>query len=126
MATVLIVEDVTQVLLLAESVLQEAGYDTLSASTLAEAQAILQSGQKIELLFTDIELGDQREAGLLVGALASQAHQGVRVIYTTVHGVTDRMIALFAAPHAFLPKPWKPERLVGTVAGLLSKAARGK
>ena len=41
MACVLIVEDETQVLMLAESVLQQAGHDTLSAATVAEAQAII-------------------------------------------------------------------------------------
>jgi hypothetical protein len=32
------------------------------------------------------------------------------------------MIALFAVPHAFLPKPWKPEQLVGTIDELLRKS----
>ena len=41
MARVLVVEDETQILILAESVLQQAGYDTLSAATVAEAQAII-------------------------------------------------------------------------------------
>jgi uncharacterized protein with PIN domain len=43
MACVLIVEDETQALMLAESVLQQAGQDTLSAATVAEAQAIINS-----------------------------------------------------------------------------------
>jgi two-component system, response regulator PdtaR len=121
MATVLIVEDVAQVLVLAESILQEAGYETLSASTLAEAQAILDSEQQIDLVFTDIELRDEPEAGLQVGQAATQANQGIPVIYTTARGATDGMIALFVEPHAFLPKPWKPEQLIGTVADLLRK-----
>ena len=41
MGRVLVVEDETQVLMLAELVLQQAGYDTLSAATRAEAQAII-------------------------------------------------------------------------------------
>ena len=39
MAGVLLVEDEAQILLLAESVLQQIGHDTLSAGTVAEAQA---------------------------------------------------------------------------------------
>jgi DNA-binding NtrC family response regulator len=118
MATVLIVEDETQVLLLAQRILQQAGYETLSASTLAEAQAILHSEHKVDLIFTDITLGDENEAGLQVGQVASQL-KSLPVIYTTGRGVTDGMIALFAERHAFLPKPWKPERLIQTVAELL-------
>jgi hypothetical protein len=43
MAVVLIVEDEVQVLVLAESILQHAEYETLSASTLAEADAVIHS-----------------------------------------------------------------------------------
>ena len=57
MATILVVEDEPTILLLAESVLQHAGYETLTASTLAEAQAILNSDQPLNLIFTDIQLG---------------------------------------------------------------------
>src|SRR5262249_52159640 len=63
-AVVLIVEDDTQVRLLAEAVLQGAGYETRSASTRAEAQALLASDQPFDALFTDISLFDEREAGL--------------------------------------------------------------
>ena len=67
MSVVLIVEDETQVLILAESVLQEAGYETISASTVAEALAIVESpDQQIDLLFTDLGLGDENEGGLAV------------------------------------------------------------
>jgi DNA-binding NtrC family response regulator len=118
MATVLIVEDEPQILLLAESILKQAGYETLSASTLAEAQAILHSEHKIDLIFTDITLGDEIEAGLEVGQVAGQL-KSLPVIYTTGRGVTDGMIALFAERHAFLPKPWMPERLIQAVAELL-------
>jgi DNA-binding NtrC family response regulator len=118
MATVLIVEDEVQVLLLAESILQGAGYDTLTASTLAEAQAVLHSEHKVDLIFTDITLGDADEAGLQVGQFANQLKE-LPVIYTTGRGVTDGMIALFVERHAFLPKPWKPEDLIAKVAEML-------
>jgi CheY-like chemotaxis protein len=55
---VLVVEDETQVLILAESVLQQAGYETLSASSVAEALAIIDTDHRIGLLFTDLGLGE--------------------------------------------------------------------
>jgi DNA-binding NtrC family response regulator len=61
MAAVLIIEDETQVLILAESVLQHAGYETVSASTVAEAQAIINSAHKLDLVFTDIGLRNHPE-----------------------------------------------------------------
>ena len=79
MAIVLIVEDEVQVLVLAESILQHAGYETLSASTLAEADAVIHSENKFDLIFTDLGLGNQAEAGL--GQSASQARPGIPVLY---------------------------------------------
>ncbi|MGB7097890.1 MAG: hypothetical protein WBD95_03870 [Xanthobacteraceae bacterium] len=57
MPSVLIVEDEAQVLALAESMLQEAGHATISASTVAEAQAIIHSDAELDLVFTDIGFG---------------------------------------------------------------------
>jgi CheY-like chemotaxis protein len=76
-AAVLIVEDDTQVRVLAESIFQDAGYTTLSAGSLTEAHAILHSEQPIDLIFTDMTLGEEQEAGLQIGQSAGQAREGV-------------------------------------------------
>jgi CheY-like chemotaxis protein len=68
-AVVLIVEDDEQVRVMADSILQDAGYETRSAATMAEAHAILASDEKIDLLFVDLELMDDQEAGLDVHKL---------------------------------------------------------
>ena len=57
MLRVLIVEDECLVLCLAESVLQQAGYDTVLAATVAEAEAVINSDEKLDLVFTDMQLG---------------------------------------------------------------------
>ena len=59
MATVLIVEDEAMVLILAESVVQTAGYDTITASSLLEAKAIIESDAKFDIVFTDLTLRDE-------------------------------------------------------------------
>jgi DNA-binding NtrC family response regulator len=120
-ATVLIVEDDTQVRVMAESILREAGYTTLSAGTLTEAHAILHSEQPIDLIFTDMTLGEEHEAGLQIGQSAGQARVGVPVIYTTGRGITDGMRALFVEPHRFVPKSWTPDQLLTAAADLLHK-----
>ena len=48
--------DDEQVRFLAESILQEEGHQTLSASTPEQAIALLEAGEHIDLLFTDLEL----------------------------------------------------------------------
>ena len=58
MARILIVEDDIQVLMLAESVLQQDGHDTLTAATVAEAQSIINSDAELDLVFTDVQLSN--------------------------------------------------------------------
>ena len=67
MARIVVVEDEIQVLMLAELVLQQAGHDTVCASTVAEAQALINSKhEKFDLVFADVELGNHKERGLTV------------------------------------------------------------
>ena len=119
MATILIVEDESTILLLVESVLKHAGYDTLTASTLAEAQAILHSDQPLELVFTDIQLGDEAEAGIQVGQIVRQTREGTPVIYASGRALTDGMQSLLVEPSTFLPKPYTDEKIVHSVSTLL-------
>jgi DNA-binding NtrC family response regulator len=121
MARVLIVEDEAQVLVLAESIL-EAEYETLSASTVTEAMAFAESKERIDLLFTDLGLGDQSEGGLVVAQEMKKARDGLPVLYTSGRAVTDGMRALFVQPSDFLPKPYTKDQLLATVAKLLTSA----
>lgn len=69
MARMVIIEDEIQVLMLAESVLQQADHETVSAATVAEAQSIIQSDEKFDLVITDVELGNHKEGGLTIGKM---------------------------------------------------------
>src|ERR1700722_9734400 len=100
MAVILVVDDEEQVRVLAESVLRDCGHQPLSAATVDQALALIRTEQPIELLFTDINLADDVEAGLVHPGLelAQQAlrlRPELRVLYTTGAGVTDGMKALF-------------------------------
>ena len=120
MATILVIEDEPTVLSLAESILQHAGYETLTASTLAQAQAIIHSDQPLDLVFTDIGLGDQPEGGLQVGQV-TRARGNLPVLYTSGLGATDGMKQLFVERSAFLAKPYTDERLIAAISDLLRK-----
>ena len=103
------------VLELAESVLLDAGHDTVTASSFPQAEAIIQSDQPLDLIFTDITLHDELEGGLKVGQLS----QGIPVLYTSGRPITDPMRALFAERSAFLPKPYRDHQVVDAVGALL-------
>src|ERR1700684_258812 len=95
MAVVLVVEDEDQVRVLAESYLQEQGHRTFSASTVNEALAVLDEAENVDLLFTDIGLKGELEAGLDLAKQAVTRRPGLKVLYTTDQGITDGMTALF-------------------------------
>ena len=86
MATILLVEDEPPLLVLAEFVLQDAGYETVSAATLAEAQAMIHSDKNIDLVFINITLLDAQEGeGKRRKSVSSFVRRvpGTPVLYTT-------------------------------------------
>ena len=115
----LVVEDDVQVRTLAESILQEAGHETRSAGTLTEARAIVETDEKFDVLFVDLGLLDDQEAGLEIAQAAAKIRQGLPVIYTTGRGVTDGMLALFVQPNVFLAKPYSGEQLLTAISNVL-------
>jgi DNA-binding NtrC family response regulator len=119
LSRVLIVEDDEQVRMLAESILQDAGHQTCSAATRTEAKAILESGEPINLLFVDLSLPEDQEAGLQLAQAAAKRRPGLPVIYTTGRGITEGMLALFVERNAFLAKPYSSQQLLTAVTNVL-------
>jgi CheY-like chemotaxis protein len=117
--SILIVEDEPTVLMLVESILQSAGYETLTAGTLAQAQAILGSEEKVDLVFTDVQLPDQPEGGILIGEMVRQLRPGVPVVYATARSLTDGMEAQLIEPRGFVQKPYTDEKVLEAVAKFL-------
>lgn len=115
MAVVLIVEDEEQVLVLAESYLQEHGHATRSADTIDGALAILES-QAVDVLFTDIGLHGNMHAGLELAKQARQRRSDLKVLYTTGQAVTDGMKALFVEGAKLLEKPYTVDQLSTALA----------
>jgi DNA-binding NtrC family response regulator len=119
MATILLVEDEAAILVLVESILQHAGYEILTAGSLAQAQSIIHSDQKLDLVFTDINLGPDLEGGLQIGQLVRQFRDGTPVVYASGAGLTDGMQSMFAEPSRFLPKPYTDEQIIEVVSAML-------
>jgi two-component system, cell cycle sensor histidine kinase and response regulator CckA len=125
MAVILVVEDEEQVRVLAETYLQENGYETRSAATLEEALALLADGREnIDLLFTDLKLKDNDLGGVELGRQARKLRPNLAVIYTTGGAVTDGTIKLFVPGHGFLPKPYTTDDLLSAVESLSETVKR--
>jgi CheY-like chemotaxis protein len=67
---VLVVEDEEQVRVLAEGILEEAGYRIVSAATIPEALALLRGDTAVEAIFTDLQLAENGPGGIELGAEA--------------------------------------------------------
>jgi len=119
MAVVLIVEDEEQVRVLAESIIRDRGHTTLSAGTPEQAIALLESDQKIELLFTDLGLHEDLQAGLTLAQEAVKRTPHLPVLYTTGQGITDGMRALFVERNGFIAKPYTADQLYTAIDNLL-------
>jgi two-component system cell cycle sensor histidine kinase/response regulator CckA len=106
MAVILVVEDEEVVRVLAQSIFEEHGHQTLSAATVEQAETILKGDAAIDLLFTDLALFDDIQAGLALGQRAVELRPKLPVIYTSGQALTDGMRAMFVENSAFLPKPY--------------------
>lgn len=106
MARVLLVEDEVSVLILAESVVQGLGYQTLSAASMTEALSLFENVGPVSALFTDIRLPEGDLAGLELAQKARELNPSLKVLYTTGQTLTDGMKSMFVEGSHFLPKPY--------------------
>ena len=116
MATVLIVEDQAQILVLVQSFLEEQGHRTLSAATPNDALAILTGSEAVDALFVDIILNGDTQAGIELAKRAVELKPGLRVVYSTGMSVTDGMKALLVPGSDILGKPYTVDQLLTSLS----------
>jgi CheY-like chemotaxis protein len=115
MAVILIVEDDVFIREVAEMMIEGWGHQTLTASDVDEALAILRSPQHIDALFTDIYLKTAVLGGCEVAIQAIALRPELRVLYTTGNTITDKMKALLVEGTHFLRKPYTETQLEESV-----------
>ena len=115
-ATVLIVEDQAQVLVLAQSLLEEQGHRTLSAATPDDALAILTGREAVDALFVDIILNGNMQAGIELAKRAVELKAGLKVVYSTGLPVTDDLKALLVPGSVILEKPYSVDQLLTSLS----------
>ncbi len=121
-AAILIVEDEEQYESSRNSILADTGHKTLSASTADQAIALIEGGEEIDLVFTEIGLQTEFQAGFTFAQEAVRRRPRLPVLYTTGQGITDGMRALFVERYGFLAKPYTAEQLITALDNLLPKA----
>jgi nitrogen-specific signal transduction histidine kinase/CheY-like chemotaxis protein len=105
--TILVVEDEDRVRQLSVSLLEELGYNVISASDGASALEILDRTPRVDLLFTDVGL--PRMNGRQLADEARRRHPKLKVLFTTGyaknaivhHGRLDADVQLIGKPFTF-------------------------
>ena len=121
MGAILIVEDEPTVLMLAESILKDAGHQTLTAADVPQAMAIIEADHEIDLLFTDLGLRAAVQGGVEVAREARRLRPNTGVLYTTGQIITDGMRELFVEGSELLPKPYIASDLLAAIARMLQQ-----
>jgi len=112
MATVLIVEDQTQILALARALLEEEGYKTLTAPSAEDALVILAGSEPVDTLFVDIILNGDMQAGIDLAKRAIELKPGLKVVYSTGLTLTHEIKALLVPGAVILEKPYTLAQLL--------------
>jgi CheY-like chemotaxis protein len=105
---VMVIEDEERVRAYSAEALRELGYTVVTAQSGAEALRLIEQGQRVDLLFTDVVM-----PGMTGPELAVQAQQllpGLKVLYTTGYAGNIGIHGLEQGPN-FLPKPFDIDQL---------------
>ncbi len=119
MSVILIVEDEPFTRELAVMCIDEWLHRSLVADGIENALAIVRSGERIDALFTDINLNDARLGGCALAREAITLHPDLRVLYTSGNRATDELRSLFVSGAHFLGKPYTPDQLRIGIGALL-------
>lgn len=123
-STILVVEDEVLIRLSVADYLRECGYRVLEASTAEEAQAILNAGEPIEVLFSDIDLGPGMN-GFMLASWARRTYPDIRIVLTSgVARMAQEAGELCDGP--FVHKPYAHSALADQIRRLLAAFGRQK
>lgn len=122
--TVLVVEDEPLVLDMISQELTDQGFAVLEADTAEAALSIIESGQSVDVLFTDIRLPGEMD-GWGLAKTVRKAKPKLPVIYAT--GYTVERPAMVQVPGSvFLKKPYRPSAIAETIRTLIAAPIGGR
>jgi CheY-like chemotaxis protein len=115
-ASVLVYAMLLSVIQLAQSLLEEEGYKTLSAATADGALAVLAGAEAVDILLVDIILSGDMQAGIELAKHAVEMNPGLKVIYSTALTLTDRTKELLLPGSVILEKPYTVDQLLTSLS----------
>jgi two-component system, response regulator PdtaR len=115
MSVILAVEDETLVRDYLTNVLEDAGYQVVSAANADEAIEILESRTDIRILITDVNMPGSMD-GLWLATAVSDRWPPVKIIIAT--GKYRPRSEEMPIDSHFLPKPYLPDRVLAAVGSV--------
>ncbi|HKU96143.1 MAG TPA: response regulator [Vineibacter sp.] len=117
--TLLVVEDEVLVRMPVADYLRDCGYRVLEASTAAEAQAVFNAKEPIEIVISDVNMpGDMN--GFALAKWIREEHPGVKVILTSGINNMAKNAEDVCSDGPFLEKPYTYDNLAAHIRRLLS------
>jgi CheY-like chemotaxis protein len=116
---ILIVEDETLVRMAAADFLRDAGYTVVEAANGDEAQAVLEAGVQIGLIFSDVNMPGAVDGLALAEWALAQQKPPIVMLTSGVSDMLKHARAQCANVRAFLIKPYAYEDLERAVRELL-------
>jgi DNA-binding NtrC family response regulator len=116
--TILIVEDEVMLRLWIADELRERGFTVHEAANAGEALRILTSPVVVDAVLTDVRMpGDMDGVGLT--EWVARERPEMKVVITSSHQVSS-------PAHAFIAKPYRADKVIGSLAALLGVGTVGK
>lgn len=120
--TVLLVEDEPLLGELMTEALTEKGFEVHTAPDAGDALRYLLSGADVDLLFTDIDLGEGMD-GAKLAQIVHEMRPMLPIIYSSGRRARGQIDAVPGS--AFLPKPYSLSDVDATIAQLIGRASVG-
>jgi len=102
--------------------LRDHGYEVVEAADAAEALAVFEAGEPVDIVFSDVQMPGSMDGAMLADAV--RLRYRIPVLLTT--GDYVRAAAVSLADTAMLPKPYALEDVVRHLEALLTFGARAR
>lgn len=116
MKTIFLVDDSATILLSISNILAKAGYATEKAANAEEALRKLQSGIKIDLMITDLNMPGMNGIDLIKEVRKMPAYKFVPILFLTTESQQSRKLeAKAAGASGWIVKPATADELLNTI-----------
>jgi len=123
--TILIVEDEVLVRFDVAEYLRTCGYRVIEAANAAEAIALFESGQHVDLIFSDVQLPGDMD-GFALARWARSHRPDIKVILTSGVARSAQIAGELCEDGPLETKPYDPQHLLRRIRAALAKVRQGK